>query len=96
MIQPQFPIANENQEYELACYSTGGSPSPIIEWFRNEIPIPSELHHSNHKDQPTKSILRIIPTQADDRLFYKCIAYNKALPKENATETQVQLTVHCE
>jgi len=93
-IQPQFPIANENQEYELTCYSTGGSPAPEIEWFRNGIPIPGELIHSPHKDQPTKSILRIIPTQADDKLFYKCIAYNKALPKENATEAQVQLTVY--
>jgi len=93
-IQPQFPIAHENQEFELTCYSTGGSPSPEIEWFRNGIPIPGELVHSQHKDQPTKNVLRIIPTQTDDRLFYKCIVYNKALPKDNATETQVQLTVY--
>lgn len=59
------------------------------------VPIPSELTPGLNKDYPTKSVLKIIPTLTDDRLKYSCLVHNRAISKENASEAQVLLNVHC-
>lgn len=95
MIVPSQVVAREGEPFELNCSSVGGSPDPEIEWFRNGIPIASQLQKSGRKDTPTFSILKIMPTMADDQLPYTCRVHSRALGKEKSMESEIRLNVHC-
>ncbi|RWS14198.1 hypothetical protein B4U79_12939 [Dinothrombium tinctorium] len=93
-IHPANPVAKEGEPFQLTCSSVGGSPDPIINWYKDDFPLEAEIEKGGSKDKPTKSILTINPTINDNRAVYKCVVWNRAVREEGKKEDTVLLTVH--
>lgn len=97
-ITPLEPTATEGRSLDLTCSSTGGSPDPMIQWFREGIPYPldSILKKGNGKYNPTSAIVSVTPQKDDDGTRYRCVVWNRAIQDDKKLESSVALNVNCE
>lgn len=93
-ILPINPIAKEGEPFTLTCSSEGGSPDPLIQWYREGTPLQGQLRKGGSRDKPTSSILTISPRMEDDGAIYRCAVWNRAIPEEQKLETSITLKVH--
>ena len=96
-IAPSDPTATEGRPLNLTCASTGGSPPPQIYWYieGQSKHLEANLIPGRNKDEPTRSILTIIPTKKDDSSLYRCTVTNRALGARQKYEVQTRIFVNC-
>lgn len=95
IITPNNPIAREGEKFRLNCSSEGGSPDPLIQWFRDGKLLDGQMYYGGTRNRPTINTLIIDPSLDHDRAIYKCTVWNRATPQERKLESFVSLTVHC-
>ena len=49
-----------------------------------------------NKDDPTRSILNVVPTKNDDMASYRCTVWNRALGQEKIQDATTKVYVNCE
>ena len=98
-ISPSNPTATEGRPLNLTCASLGGSPPPQIQWFvegqPGNRPLEANLIEGRTKDEPTESVLTIIPRKEDDGNAYRCTVENRALGPGQKLETSTKIFVNC-
>ena len=98
-ISPSNPTATEGRPLNLTCASIGGSPPPEILWYKangqSAQPLPASLLVGRNKDEPTQSVLTIIPTKEDDGSTYRCTVSNRALGQHQKHEASTEIFVNC-
>ncbi|XP_027196551.1 cell adhesion molecule Dscam1-like isoform X3 [Dermatophagoides pteronyssinus] len=94
IITPNNPIAREGEKFRLNCSSEGGSPDPLIQWFRDGKLLDGQMYYGGTRNRPTINTLIIDPSLDHDRAIYKCTVWNRATPQERKLESFVSLTVH--
>ena len=96
-ISPSTPTATEGRPLNLTCASLGGSPPPQIYWYTEgqSQPIDSAFFPGVNKDEPTQSVLTIIPTKEDDGNNYRCTVWNRALGQRQKLEASTKIFVNC-
>nr|XP_043067396.1 kin of IRRE-like protein 1 [Drosophila bipectinata] len=98
MVTPgNLAVATEEKPLELTCSSIGGSPDPMITWYRegSTVPLQSYALKGGSKNHYTNATLQIVPRRADDGAKYKCVVWNRAMPEGHTLETSVSLNVNC-
>ena len=98
-ISPQSVTAVEGKQMNLTCSSVGGSPPPQINWFNTgngDQMLDAKVIRGKNKDEPTRSILTVMPTKADDGASYRCVVWNRALRQEQKLIAETRLSVNCE
>uniref|UniRef100_A0A1A9WXT8 Ig-like domain-containing protein n=1 Tax=Glossina brevipalpis TaxID=37001 RepID=A0A1A9WXT8_9MUSC len=82
---------------ELTCSSIGGSPDPMITWYRDgsSAPLQAAVLKGGSKDQPTNATLAIVPRREDDGVIFKCVVWNRAMNEGQRLETTTTLNVNC-
>ncbi|XP_022251637.1 hemicentin-1-like [Limulus polyphemus] len=93
-IIPTNPTAREGEPFTLTCSSEGGSPDPLIQWYRKGTPLQGQLRKGGSRDKPTSSVLTISPRMEDDGAIYRCTVWNRAILEEQRLETSNTLKVH--
>lgn len=93
-ITPATPLAREGIPFELTCSSQGGSPDPVIQWYREGTAISSPTKNGGSRDHPTSNTLTIHPRIDDDGKKYRCTVWNRAIREEQKREATVKLHVH--
>ena len=48
-----------------------------------------------NKDEPTRSILNVMPTKNDDEASFRCTVWNRALRQEHSLEAGTKVFVNC-
>lgn len=96
-VTPASPTATEGKPLELTCSSSGGSPDPIIRWYKDGLSYPLEIvpKPGHSRNQPTSAILSLTPQKTDDGAVYRCVVWNRAMPEGQKLETTVTLNVNC-
>ncbi|XP_037711467.1 uncharacterized protein LOC119548336 isoform X2 [Drosophila subpulchrella] len=97
MVTPgNLAVATEEKPLELTCSSIGGSPDPMITWYRegSTVPLQSYALKGGSKNHYTNATLQIVPRRADDGAKYKCVVWNRAMPEGHMLETSVSLNVN--
>ncbi|KAH8412239.1 hypothetical protein KR009_000753, partial [Drosophila setifemur] len=97
MVTPgNLAVATEEKPLELTCSSIGGSPDPMITWYRegSTVPLQSYALKGGSKNHYTNATLQIVPRRADDGAKYKCVVWNRAMPEGHTLETSVTLNVN--
>ncbi|XP_062143169.1 hemicentin-2 isoform X1 [Drosophila sulfurigaster albostrigata] len=97
MVTPgNIAVATEEKPLELTCSSIGGSPDPMITWYRegSNVPLQSYALKGGSKNHYTNATLQILPRRADDGAKYKCVVWNRAMPEGHSLETSVALNVN--
>jgi hypothetical protein len=96
-ISPSTPTATEGRPLNLTCASLGGSPPPTILWYSEgqSQPMESSYYPGINKDEPTQSVLTIIPTKDDDGNVYRCTVWNRALGQHQKLEGSTKIFVNC-
>ncbi|GIY27737.1 hemicentin-1 [Caerostris extrusa] len=92
-ITPPKPVAREGETFALSCMSQGGSPDPVVQWYREDVPLQAQLQKGGSRDRPTTSVLSINPRMEDDNATYRCAVWNRAIPEELKMEGAVVLRV---
>uniref|UniRef100_A0A1A9WXU9 Ig-like domain-containing protein n=1 Tax=Glossina brevipalpis TaxID=37001 RepID=A0A1A9WXU9_9MUSC len=89
-------IATEDKPLEMTCSSIGGSPDPIITWYRegSTVPLQSYILKGGSKNHYTNATLQILPRRIDDGAKYKCVVWNRAMTEGQNLETMVALNVN--
>nr|XP_029713722.1 hemicentin-2-like isoform X1 [Aedes albopictus] len=88
--------ATEDKAQELTCSSVGGSPDPMISWYRegSTTPMAANLISGGSRDLQTTSTLTIIPRREDDGAKFMCVVWNRALAEGHRLETVTTLSVN--
>lgn len=94
-ITPPKPVAREGETFALSCMSQGGSPDPLVQWYREDVPLQAQLQKGGSRDRPTTSVLSINPRMEDDNATYRCAVWNRAIKEEQKMEATVSLRVRC-
>ena len=97
VIIPASPTVTEGKPLNLTCSSVGGSPPPQIYWYsgtQSQL-LEARLIKGKNKDEPTKSILTIMPTKDNDGSSYRCTVWNRALRQRQKLETATKIYVNC-
>ena len=96
-ITPSDATATEGRPLNLTCASIGGSPTPQIYWYRDgdSKKLTANLLPGRNKDEPTQSILTIIPTKEQDSSLYRCTVWNRALGNHQKLEADTKIFVNC-
>jgi len=92
------PVATEGRALELSCTSSGGSPEPIVRWYREGVrdPIDSVTRSgTSTKESITSAVLQVTPTREDDGAVYRCVVWNRAMADGTKFETRTTLSVNC-
>ena len=87
-------VAKEGEPFRLTCGSTGGSPDPVIQWFKDNVPVQGQVLRGGSRDKATTNVLDIKPTVADDRSTYKCTVWNRAIREDQKASAIYALDVH--
>lgn len=95
-LDPATPTATEGRLLNLTCSSLGGSPPPQIHWYNeaNSKILDATLVQGRTKDDPTQSILSIMPTKEDDGTSFRCTVWNRALGEGNKMESKTAIFVN--
>ncbi|ODM93874.1 Hemicentin-2, partial [Orchesella cincta] len=95
-ITPLEPTATEGRSLDLTCSSSGGSPDPLIRWYRNGMPYPldSIIKFGGSKNSPTSAILSVTPQRDDDGTEYRCVVWNRAMGEGEKLESSISLNVN--
>ncbi len=96
-ISPSNPTATEGRPLNLSCASIGGSPPPQIYWYAagDSKPLEANWIEGRNKDEPTQSVLTIIPKKEDDDSTYRCTVWNRALGERQKLEASTKIYVNC-
>lgn len=96
-ITPLEPTATEGRSIDLTCSSSGGSPDPLIRWYRNglQYPLDSIFKPGGGRNNPTSAILTVTPQRDDDGTEYRCVVWNRAMGEGEKLESSVTLNVNC-
>lgn len=94
-ISASSQVAKEGEAYHLTCSSEGGSPDPVIQWFKDNVPIQGQMTRGGSKDQATSNTLIIKPTISDDHSVFRCTVWNRAIREDQKMSASHPLTVHC-
>ena len=96
-ISPTNPTVTEGRPLNLTCASLGGSPPPTIEWYPegSKTPLDASWIAGRNKDEPTQSVLTIIPKKEDDGKGFSCLAWNRALGQNQKLDTGTKIYVNC-
>lgn len=94
------PVATEGRPLELSCTSTGGSPDPVVRWYREGVRDPVESvtrigNGNNGGDTSTSAVLQVAPSREDDGAVYRCVVWNRAMAEGTKFETRTTLSVNC-
>lgn len=92
------PVATEGRPLELSCSSSGGSPDPIVRWYREGVRDPIESVTrigANNKESITSAVLQVTPNREDDGAVYRCVVWNRAMVEGTKFETRTTLSVNC-
>lgn len=92
------PVATEGRPLELSCTSSGGSPDPIVKWYREGVrdPVDSITRiGANNKETVTSAVLQVTPNREDDGAVYRCMVWNRAMAEGTKFETRTTLSVNC-
>ncbi|XP_065156046.1 hemicentin-1 isoform X2 [Atheta coriaria] len=86
----------EGKRQELTCSSDGGSPDPIVRWYRqgSTYPLEAALKNGGSRDHPTTATLSLTPSKDDDNAEFRCEVWNRAMPDGQKLETAVTLSVN--
>ena len=97
-ISPANPTATEGRPFNLTCSSVGGSPPPQIKWYKLGYSqmLDATILRGENKDEPTRSILNVVPTKNDDAASFRCTVWNRALRQEHSLEAGTKVFVNCE
>lgn len=95
-INPVNPVAVEGQPTQLVCSAQGGSPDPVLRWYRKgEVnPLEGVTQAGGSRSVATLSTLTIQPQKEDDGAEYRCVAWNRAMDANDKKEATVSLTVN--
>ena len=76
---------------------SGGSPPPQIKWYKlgHSQMLDATIMRGENKDEPTRSILNVVPTKNDDGASYRCTVWNRALRQEHSLEAGTKIYVNC-
>ncbi|XP_039283804.1 hemicentin-1 isoform X1 [Nilaparvata lugens] len=88
------PVATEGKPLELACSSAGGSPDPVIKWYREGVRDPIESAVKSATETGVTSVLTLKPSKNDDGAVYRCTVWNRAMPAGAKLEATVTLNVN--
>ncbi|XP_014244572.1 hemicentin-1 isoform X1 [Cimex lectularius] len=88
------PIATEGKPLELTCASRGGSPDPLVRWYRQGQNEPIEAAVKSTIDQGVVSTLTLKPDKSDDGAMFRCVVWNRAMPAGVKLEESVNLNVN--
>ena len=96
-LSPANPVLTESRPFNVSCSSTGGSPPPVITWFKNNEPGDFNVvfEASRTRDQPSISTLVVSPSKEDDGSEFKCSVWNRAIAKEQTMEESTRIFVNC-
>ncbi|KAL4702686.1 hypothetical protein ACJJTC_018695 [Scirpophaga incertulas] len=88
--------AHEGRELNLTCSSSGGSPEPIIKWYRDgsSYPLEASVTHAKTRAEATISMLTVMPTREDDGSMFRCVVWNRAMPEGTQLDANIQLNVN--
>lgn len=92
------PVATEGRALELSCASSGGSPDPIVRWYREGVRDPIESVTkigTSNKESVTSAVLQVTPSREDDGAVYRCVVWNRAMVEGMKFETRTTLSVNC-
>lgn len=92
------PVATEGRPLELSCASAGGSPDPVVKWYREGVPDPMDSVtriSTINKETITSAILQVTPSREDDGAVYRCVVWNRAMAEGIKFETRTTLSVNC-
>ncbi|XP_025207397.1 hemicentin-2 isoform X2 [Melanaphis sacchari] len=91
------PVATEGRALELSCTSSGGSPEPIVRWYREGVRDPLESvtrSGTSAKESITSAVLQVTPSREDDGAVYRCVVWNRAMVEGTKFETRTTLSVN--
>ncbi|XP_034242329.1 uncharacterized protein LOC117645893 isoform X4 [Thrips palmi] len=90
------PVATEGKPMQLSCGSTGGSPDPVIRWYKegNTFPLEATMKNGASRDVATTAVLTVNASRTDDGAVYRCVVWNRAMPEGTKLETVVTLSVN--
>ncbi|XP_013183075.2 hemicentin-2 [Amyelois transitella] len=101
---PRGPLLNpgsqafalEDRELNLTCTTSGGSPEPSVKWYRegSSYPLEAVITHARSRDEPTVATLPVSPRKEDDGAIFRCVVYNRAMPKGQQLDATLQLSVN--
>ncbi|KAF5284702.1 hypothetical protein FQR65_LT13455 [Abscondita terminalis] len=86
----------EGKRQELSCSSIGGSPDPLVRWYKegSTYPLEAALKNGGSRDQSTTATLSLTPRKEDDGAIFRCEVWNRAMPEGTKLETAVTLNVN--
>lgn len=90
------PVATEGKPLQLTCSSAGGSPDPVIRWYKegNTYPLEAAVKNGASRDTATSAVLTVNASRTDDGASYRCVVWNRAMPEGTKLETAVTLSVN--
>ncbi|CAB3378504.1 Hypothetical predicted protein [Cloeon dipterum] len=96
IISPASPTATEGKQMDLICSTTGGSPDPMIHWFKNDLSYSLESIPSlgRSRTAPTSGNHSFIPQKKDDGAVFRCVVSSRAMPEGEQYEANVTLSVN--
>ncbi|KAJ2949823.1 hypothetical protein O0L34_g11139 [Tuta absoluta] len=88
--------AQEEREVKLTCSTSGGSPEPTIQWFRegSGTPLQAVVVHGKTREIPSVATLTFTPTKEDDGASFRCVVFNRAMPPGSQLDALVDLSVN--
>nr|CAD7575399.1 unnamed protein product [Timema californicum] len=66
------PSATEGKVLELSCSSRGGSPEPLVRWYKEGSNYPLEANIAS-RNSVTTAVLSLTPSRTDDGVVYRCV-----------------------
>ncbi|XP_066903538.1 contactin-2 isoform X3 [Halyomorpha halys] len=88
------PTATEGKPLDLTCTSRGGSPDPMVNWYRQGQPEPIEGAKTTVVENGVMTTLSLKPDKMDDGAVFKCMVWNRAMPSGAKLESTVTLNVN--
>ncbi|XP_071050518.1 cell adhesion molecule Dscam2 isoform X1 [Onthophagus taurus] len=91
-----YVTATEGKTLDLTCSTMGGSPDPIVRWYRedSDYPLETALKNGGSRDQATTATLAITPDKEDDGAVFRCEVWNRAMGQNKKLEATVTLSVN--